>query len=246
MGEQEKTWEAVITNRNKKMNRNKSTISRVRVCKTFGSFLWNLKKTTSKQKKQIRNLQKKQKHKQRFPSHKISFTKLHFNAKKLLQALYGKLSKQEFKSLLFHVNKLEGSLPQGFLLLLERRLDVCLFRMNFFVSVAAARQAIRHGFICVNKKPTKKVSQFIQAGDLMEVSRFYSSQLNKKTRGFRQEWQKNLWNRLNRKKKFLLKKKPLHIHVSFPLALGIFLFSPQQIYTPLPLPLSLVMPNRKI
>jgi ribosomal protein S4 len=216
---------------------------RLKNCKTFASFLWNLKKTTPKQKEQITNLQKKQKQRQRFPSHKISYTKLHYKAKRLLQALYGKLSKQEFKSLLFHVRKLEGSLPQGFLLLLERRLDVCLFRMNFFASVAAARQAIRHGFIRVNKKPTKKVSQFLQAGDLMEV---ISGQLNKKTRSFREEWQKNLWTRLTKKKKFLLKKKPLHIHVSIPLALGIFLFSPQQIYTPLPLPLSLIIPNRKI
>jgi ribosomal protein S4 len=120
--------------------------------------------------------------------------------------------------------------------------------MNFFVSVAAARQAIRHGFIRVNNKPTKKVSQFIHAGDLMQVilSEPLSGQFNKKTQSFREEWQKNLWTRLNRKKKFLLKKKPLHIHVSFPLALGIFLFSPQQIYTPLPLPLSLVIPNRKL
>jgi len=237
------------------MNRNKNDITQVKNCKTFASFLWNLKKTTPKQKKQIINLQKKQKYRQRFPSHKISYTKLHFNAKKLLQALYGKLSKQEFKSLLFHVSKLEGSLPQGFLVLLERRLDVCLFRMNFFISVAAARQAIRHGFIRVNRKPMKKVNQFIQAGDIMEVIR---ARLNKRTRGFRQEWAKNLWNRFNyklplckfitlpRKKKFLLKKKPLHIHVSFPLGLGIFLYSPQQIYTPLPLPLSLVVPNRKI
>jgi ribosomal protein S4 len=221
---------------------------RLKNCKTFASFLWDLKKTTPKQQKQITNLQRKQKYKQRFPSHKISYTKLHFNAKKLLQALYGKLSKQEFKSLLFHVGKLEGSLPQGFLVLLERRLDVCLFRMNFFVSVAAARQAIRHGFIRVNNKPTKKVSQFIHAGDLMQVilSEPLSGQFNKKTQSFREEWQKNLWTRLNRKKKFLLKKKPLHIHVSFPLALGIFLFSPQRIYTPLPLPLSLVIPNRKL
>ena len=111
------------------MNRNKNDITQVKNCKTFASFLWNLKKTTPKQKKQIKNLQKKQKYRQRFPSHKISYTKLHFNAKKLLQALYGKLSKQEFKSLLFHVSKLEGSLPKGFLVLLERRLDVCLFRM---------------------------------------------------------------------------------------------------------------------
>jgi ribosomal protein S4 len=239
----------------------KNTISRVKACKTFGSFLWTLKKTTPKQKTQIREVQERQKNKLRFPSHRISFTKLHFNTKKLLQALYGKLSKQEFESLLFHVDKSEGRLPQGFLLLLERRLDVCLFRINFFVSVAAARQAIRHGFILVNNKPTKKVSQFIEAGDLIELQSFRCiDKLKKVSPGFLlyqedtklynltsfyKEWTKTLWTSLKSKRQ-LLQKKALHIHVSFRLALGIFLFPPQQIYTPLPLPLSLLLPNRKI
>nr|QDA21756.1 ribosomal protein S4 [Proschkinia sp. SZCZR1824] len=61
------------------------------------------------------------------------------------------------------------NLNQSFLEILEKRLDLIVFRAKFCHSVRNAQQLISHGKVLVNKKIVRSSSYLVQTGDLISV-----------------------------------------------------------------------------
>lgn len=71
--------------------------------------------------------------------------------KQKARRIYG-LNEGQFEGYFEKASKIKGDTGQNLLQLLERRLDNVVYRLGFAPSRAAARQAVRHGHIKVNKK----------------------------------------------------------------------------------------------
>lgn len=87
-------------------------------------------------------------------------TKHYLNMLKL-RRFYGNLSKKKIKQLFTESSLNSNFLGKSFICLLETRLDVILYRANFFHSIFAARQFILHKGIYINgliiNKPNYKI-----------------------------------------------------------------------------------------
>lgn len=66
--------------------------------------------------------------------------------------------------------KMEGSLSYNLLLLLERRLDNIVYRMNFAPTRRAARQLVSHGHVLVNGKRVDIPSAWVSVNDEISIS----------------------------------------------------------------------------
>ena len=53
--------------------------------------------------------------------------------------------------------------------LLERRLDIVVYRLNFVPTVFAARQFVNHGHVTVNGRRVTIPSYLLREGDVIEV-----------------------------------------------------------------------------
>lgn len=141
---------------------------KVKSCKQTKSYLWSSNILTYKQKYKIATIVKLQKRKKR---QKTFIKKL--NAKRKLAFLYGRLSKKTIKSLKKQAIKIKTNSTTGvgkkLLCLLERRLDSCLFRIDFFRSFSEARQYIKHGHILVNSKVVNLCSFMLKPGDIISI-----------------------------------------------------------------------------
>lgn len=141
---------------------------KVKSCKQTKSYLWSSNILTYKQKYKIATIVKLQKRKKR---QKIFIKKL--NAKRKLAFLYGRLSKKTIKSLKKQAMKIKTNSTTGvgekLLCLLERRLDSCLFRIDFFRSFSEARQYINHGHVLVNSKVVNLCSFMLKPGDIISI-----------------------------------------------------------------------------
>jgi len=65
--------------------------------------------------------------------------------------------------------KLKGVTGTNLLILLERRLDVVVYRMGFAASIKAARQFVLHKHVMVNGCVVNVPSYLIKIGDQVEV-----------------------------------------------------------------------------
>ena len=116
---------------------------------------------------------------QRYPLLSFSFRnnfryKLH--TKQKISHFYGGLSKKYLKKvsmLALNRTKLKKKITNSKLFLielLEKRLDVVLYRSHFVTSVRSARQLISHGHVFVNKRQVKNCNFIVKNGDLVEFS----------------------------------------------------------------------------
>lgn len=64
----------------------------------------------------------------------------------------------------------KGVFGDNFLRLLERRLDVTVWRLGFTASRRTARQAINHGHIAVNGRKVRACSYAVKKGDVIGIS----------------------------------------------------------------------------
>lgn len=65
---------------------------------------------------------------------------------------------------------MEGNLAFNLLILLERRLDNIVFRMNFAPTRRAARQLVSHGHVLVNGKRVDIPSAWVSVNDVISIS----------------------------------------------------------------------------
>jgi small subunit ribosomal protein S4 len=65
--------------------------------------------------------------------------------------------------------RLRGDTAENLIGLLERRLDMVVYRLNFAPTIFAARQFVNHGHVRVNGGRVNIPSYLVREGDLIEV-----------------------------------------------------------------------------
>lgn len=100
----------------------------------------------------------------------------HYLNRLKLRRFYGNISRKKFKRLFKESMLNSNFLGRSFICLLESRLDVLLYRANFFKSIFTARQYILHQGIYVNGlllyKPNFKIKLF-DFVFIQETNKFY-------------------------------------------------------------------------
>jgi small subunit ribosomal protein S4 len=90
--------------------------------------------------------------------------------KQKLRYFYGVIREKQFRKYFQQAKKVHGNIGNAFLTLLERRLDVVVYRMNFLPTIFAARQFVSHGHIRVNGKKVDVASYMLKEGDKITLS----------------------------------------------------------------------------
>lgn len=88
--------------------------------------------------------------------------------KQKVKRIYG-LSEKKMKKYYQSAARTKGVTGKIMLQLLERRLDNVIFRLNFALSRAQARQMVVHGHIYVNSRRVNKPSFLVRAGDVISL-----------------------------------------------------------------------------
>lgn len=95
-------------------------------------------------------------------------------AKQSLRFFYGNLRERQFynyyKKVLNNFSFSSTSFLYQFLFLLERRLDVILFRAHFVTNINQARLFILHNHVKINSKIVNKTGYIVNVGDVIEVN----------------------------------------------------------------------------
>ena len=89
--------------------------------------------------------------------------------RKKLSLFYGHLSRKQIATLFKKAEKIKGYFSRNLFSLLERRLDVVLYRSGLTRTIAEARQLIKHHKIRVNDVRINISSYLLNSGDLISV-----------------------------------------------------------------------------
>ncbi len=101
---------------------------------------------------------------------KLSDYGIQLKAKQKLKGYYGNISERQFHSVYVEATRMKGDSSENLIGLLERRLDVIVYRAKFVPTIFAARQFVSHGHVKVNGRRVTIASMRIKAGDQLELS----------------------------------------------------------------------------
>lgn len=136
-----------------------------------------------------------------------------------LRCFYGNLGLKKFKRI-FRQNSLNSNLvARSFSYFLESRLDVILYRANFFSSIYAARQYINHKKVYVNGVVVNKPGYNVSINDIITLSNY-------------QDFYLDLQSRL--KNDSILVNYPKYLEVNYKLGAIIFARLPENNEVPFP------------
>ena len=90
-------------------------------------------------------------------------------AKQKLKGYYGNIGERQFRRYYQEAVRRKGDTSENLVELLERRLDIIVYRLGFVPTVFAARQFVSHGHVMVNKKRVNIPSYLIKDGDQVSV-----------------------------------------------------------------------------
>ncbi len=90
-------------------------------------------------------------------------------AKQKLKSYYANMTEKQFRRAYEEASKARGDTAESLIGLLERRLDISIFRASFVPTVFAARQLINHGHVLVNGKRVNIPSYRLREGDIFEL-----------------------------------------------------------------------------
>ena len=96
---------------------------------------------------------------------KLSDYGLQLRAKQKLKGYYGDVTEKQFRSTYKEASAMKGDTGQNLIGLLERRLDMIVYRAKFAPTIFAARQIVSHGHIRVNGVKCNVASRRINVGD---------------------------------------------------------------------------------
>jgi len=99
---------------------------------------------------------------------KFSEYSIQLREKQKVKRMYGLLEKQ-FRRTFAEASRTRGITGETLLVLLERRLDNCAYRLGFASSRAEARTLVRHGHILINGKKVNIPSYTVRVGDTVSV-----------------------------------------------------------------------------
>ena len=90
-------------------------------------------------------------------------------AKQKMKFYYGNMIERQFRNVYRKAIKKRGNTSENLIGLLERRLDMVIYRAKFATTVFSARQLINHGHIKVNSKKVNIPSYLVKENDIIEV-----------------------------------------------------------------------------
>ena len=90
---------------------------------------------------------------------------IQLRAKQKLKGYYGDITEKQFKRAYFEASRMKGDTGQNLIGLLERRLDMVVYRAKFAPTIFAARQIVNHGHIRVNGVKCNIASRQVSVGD---------------------------------------------------------------------------------
>jgi small subunit ribosomal protein S4 len=90
-------------------------------------------------------------------------------AKQKLKGYYANMSERQFRNVFKQARREKGDSGENLTGLLERRLDIIVYRMNLVPTVFAARQFVNHKHVLVNGKAVNIPSYRLEEGDVVEV-----------------------------------------------------------------------------
>jgi small subunit ribosomal protein S4 len=90
-------------------------------------------------------------------------------AKQKLKSYYANMTEKQFRKAYETATKRKGDTAENLIGLLERRLDVVVFRMNLAHTMQQARQMVSHGHIQVNGQRVTIPSYLVRDGDTLGV-----------------------------------------------------------------------------
>ncbi len=91
------------------------------------------------------------------------------SAKQKLKGYYANLNERQFRRMFEEAGRRKGDTGALFIGLLEQRLDMVVYRMNFVPTVFAARQFVNHKHVMVNGKIVNIGSYRLKPGDVVQV-----------------------------------------------------------------------------
>jgi small subunit ribosomal protein S4 len=90
-------------------------------------------------------------------------------AKQKLKGYYGNITERQFHRVYQEAVRRRGDTAENMVGLLERRLDMVVYRLNFVPTIFAARQFVSHGHVMVNGRRVTIASYLVREGDTVEV-----------------------------------------------------------------------------
>lgn len=152
---------------------------------------------------------------------RASLYKNQFSSKQQLKLFYGGIREKMFKKYFNEGSLYKGLAIDNFFILLEKRLDVVVYRLGWAKSIFMCRQLICHGHIMVNNKKVNISSYRLKKGDIIEPT----------SEGIEiiKSMMMNLWKF---SKRFIL--IPNYLEVNNKILVGVFIRSPiiKEIYYP--------------
>jgi len=100
---------------------------------------------------------------------KVSDFGLQLRAKQKLKGYYGDVTEKQFKATYKEADRLKGDTGQNLVGLLERRLDMIVYRAKFAPTIFAARQLVSHGHIRVNGVKCNVASRRVNVGEVVSL-----------------------------------------------------------------------------
>jgi small subunit ribosomal protein S4 len=91
-------------------------------------------------------------------------------AKQKLKGYYANMSERQFRKVYDEAIRLTGDSSENLIGLLERRLDMVVYRAKFVPTIFAARQFVSHGHVKLNGRRVTIASIRLRAGDVIELS----------------------------------------------------------------------------
>ena len=104
--------------------------------------------------------------------------------RKKLSIIYGCLGEKQIQRLGLQAKKYDGKFDENLIKILERRLDVALFRICFFPTILSAKQWINHKHVYVNKRIVTLPGYILKAGDIITIAPEKKNVLKRKISNF--------------------------------------------------------------
>ena len=100
---------------------------------------------------------------------KLSNYGTQLKAKQKLKGYYANMSERQFRKVYDEAIRMTGDSSENLIGLLERRLDMVIYRAKFVPTVFAARQFVSHGHVMVNGRRVTVPSYRLRVNDVVEV-----------------------------------------------------------------------------
>jgi small subunit ribosomal protein S4 len=100
---------------------------------------------------------------------KVSDFGIQLRAKQKLKGYYGDVTEKQFKRTFQEASRMKGDASQNLIGLLERRLDMVVYRAKFAPTIWSARQIVIHGHVRVNGVKCNIASRRVNVGDVIEL-----------------------------------------------------------------------------